>query len=237
MRARGKAITDSDEIALLFQSFLQVKNDVFRDYMDRKKEIHEEDDTISLTVDKFIILAQNKYNERTETNNNVWDTASKHVQYIITLKAEVTRMKGGLNLIPKILKKHNAGRNSDGGGGSDNSNGKQAKKRVASAAKNKGTAKILVIKQLPLKEGEKHTRVFGKKDHVGFSADKTYHWCPHHLMWCVQNPAEGTKGKGRDSKQKSFKKAKGHGKGSDHACAALVAMFQDMGDGDKDSES
>ena len=56
-------------------------------------------------------------------------------------------------------------------------------------------------------------------------------------MWCVHTPADCTKGKGKDAKQKSFKKAKGHGKGSDHAFAALVTMFQDMGDGDDDSES
>ena len=96
-------------------------------------------------------------------------------------------MKGGINLIPKILEKHNKlrGKNSNGGGGTDNANDKQANTRVASAAKNKATAEILAIKRLPPKEGEKQTRVFGKKDHSGFGADKTYHWCPHHLMWCV----------------------------------------------------
>ena len=147
----------------------------------------------------------------------------------------MTKMKGGLNLIPKILKKHQAGK-SNGGGGNDRTNGKQAKKRVASAAKNKATAEILVIKLLPPKEGEKNTRVFGKKDHASFSADKNYHWCPHHLMWCVHTPAKCTKGKGQNAKQKSFKKAKGHGKESDQAFAALVAILQDMSD-DDDSHS
>ena len=113
-------------------------------------------------------------------------------------------MKGGLNLISTILKKQfKAGKNSNGGGRTtDNVNGKQAKKRVANAAKTKTTAEILAIKRLPPKEGEKQTRVFGKKDHAGFSANKTYHWCPHHLMWCVQTPAECTKGAGQAEKQK-----------------------------------
>ena len=105
------------------------------------------------------------------------------------------------------------GKNSNGGGGTDNANGKQAKKRVANAAKNKATAEILAIKRLPPKEGDNQTRVFGKKDYTGFGADKTYHWCPHHLMWCVHTPAECTKGSGQAEKQKSFKKKKGHRKG------------------------
>ena len=52
-------------------------------------------------------------------------------------------MKGGINLIPKILQKH---RKSTGGGGNENANGKQAKKRVANSAKNKATADLVTIK-------------------------------------------------------------------------------------------
>ena len=199
LRARGKVLTEIEEITSLFKSFTHVKDDFFCDYMERKKEAREEDDASPLTVDNLIKLAQNKFNERTESNNNVWGTTSKQVQEIVALKAEVTRMKGGLNLIPKILQKH---KNSNGGGGNDNANGKQAKKRVANAAKNKATAEILAIKRLPPKEGEKQTRVFGKKDHTGFGKDKTYHWYPHHLMWCVHTPAECTKGSGQAEKQK-----------------------------------
>ena len=144
-------------------------------------------------------------------------------------------MKGGLNLIPQITKKqHKVGKTSTGGGGNNNANSKQAKKLVASAANNKATTEILAIKCLPPKEGDKHTRVYVKNDHTGFSADKPYHWCPHHLMWCVHTPEECTKGKVQDSKQKSFKKAKGHGKGSEQAYSALIAMFKNMGDDDND---
>ena len=107
LRARGKVLTESDKITSLFKSFTHVKDAVFCDYMERKKEAHEEDDKSPLTVDKLIKLAQNKYNERTESSNNVWGTASKHVQEIVALKAEVKRMKGDLNLISEILDKHN----------------------------------------------------------------------------------------------------------------------------------
>ena len=110
----------------------------------------------------------------------------------------------------------------------------QAKKRNL-AAKNKSNAKILDLKKSLLKDGEKHTCVFGPKDHTGFKKDKTYHWCPHQIMWCVHTAAKCDKGKGRGVKQKYAKKKKGHGKGGDQEFLALVNYFQGLGpDGDDD---
>ena len=134
-------------------------------------------------------------------------------------------------IIPKILQKH---KNSNGGGGNDTANGKQAKKRVANSAKTKATAEILAIKRLPPKEGEKQTKVFGKKDHAGFGKDKTYHWCPHHLMWCVHTPAECTKVSGQAEKQKTFKKKKGGG--GEKAYSALIEIFGGMDSDGEESE-
>ena len=69
-------------------------------------------------------MSQNKFNDRTAAGNNVWGTASKQVQEIVALRSEITKMKGGLNLIPTILKKQfKANKNSNGGGGNDNANG------------------------------------------------------------------------------------------------------------------
>ena len=98
LRARGKVLTESDEITSLFKSFTHVQDAVFCDYVERKKEADDEDEKRPLTVDKLVKLDQSKYNERTEADNNIWGTASKQVQEIVALKAEVTRMKGGLNL-------------------------------------------------------------------------------------------------------------------------------------------
>ena len=94
---------------MLLRSFLHVKDELFREYMGRKKEQYEEDDAGTLTIDKLIMYAQNKYNEHTDTNNNVWGTASRRLQEIVELKVKMSKMRGGLNLIPKILKKHEAG--------------------------------------------------------------------------------------------------------------------------------
>lgn len=92
LKERGKIITEGDEITSLFKAFSFVEDAVFVEYMDRKKEAHEEVDQSPLTVDKLIKMAQNKFNDRTTAGNNVWGTASKQVQEIVALKAEVTRI-------------------------------------------------------------------------------------------------------------------------------------------------
>ena len=41
LRARGKVLTESDEITSLFKSFTHVSDAVFSEYMEHKKEAHE----------------------------------------------------------------------------------------------------------------------------------------------------------------------------------------------------
>ena len=57
LRARWKVISASDDIALLIRLFLHVKDEVFHEYMERKKEQYEENDASTLTVDKLILYA------------------------------------------------------------------------------------------------------------------------------------------------------------------------------------
>ena len=76
-------------------------------------------------------------------NSNVWGMASRQFQDIIVLMSKMTKMRGGLNLIPKILKKHEAGCTDCN---NPNSNGKKSKKRANLTAKNKAHTEILALK-------------------------------------------------------------------------------------------
>ena len=69
---------------------------------------------------------------------------------------------------------------------------------------------MMDLKKKPLKDDEKKTGVFDPKDHYTFNKDKKYHWCPHHIMWCVHTDVGCDKGKGKDVKHKSVKKKRGH---------------------------
>ena len=73
-------------------------------------------------------------------------------------------------------------------------------------AKNKYNAEIMDLKKMPPKDGDKQTRVFGTKDHADFKKDKTYHWCPHHILGHIHTAANYDKGKGWNVNQKAAKK-------------------------------
>ena len=85
-------------------------------------------------------------------------------------------MKGGLSLVPKILKKHISGGTNKNCAGQSNNISKQGSNPVKSkkrklAAKNKSNSYILELNNSLPKEREKQTRVFGTKYHVGFKND------------------------------------------------------------------
>ena len=76
--------------------------------------------------------------------------------------------------------------------------------------------------------------MFGPKDHTGLKKYKTYHLCPHHIMWCVHTAAKCNKGKVQEANQKYAKKKRVHGKGRDQEFLALVDYFKGLvPDGDK----
>ena len=84
--------------------------------MGRKKESHEEDKspTPSLTVDKFLKFALEKYMDQSCINNHVWGSSSNRDAEFVALTDKVTTLKGNLKLAEKIAKKQKP---SEGGGG------------------------------------------------------------------------------------------------------------------------
>ena len=71
LRARGKNITVSDELGVLFRSLGVVKDEVFRYYMARKQETYDENDASTFTIDQLLRFSQNKYTNRTDSSNYV----------------------------------------------------------------------------------------------------------------------------------------------------------------------
>ena len=72
------------------------------------------------------------------------------------------------------------------------SNQEAAQARKQRAAKNKVTSEVLAIKRVPPNKYEPAERTFGPGDHHSFGKARTYHWCPHHVMWCIHKPEECT---------------------------------------------
>ena len=77
LEACGVVLTDTFKI--LWRAFELCKDAYFVDYMGQKQEAHEEDKSPipSLTVDKLLKFALDKYTDRSLINNRVWGSSSK----------------------------------------------------------------------------------------------------------------------------------------------------------------
>ena len=77
LEARGTVITDKFKV--LWRGFDLCKGDNFRDYMARKQEDHEEEETSppSLTIDRLLKFALDKYTNRTCVDNHIWGSSLK----------------------------------------------------------------------------------------------------------------------------------------------------------------
>ena len=115
LEARGTVLPDKFKV--LWRGFELCKDDNFRDYMARKQESHEEDETspLSLTIDMLLKFALDKYTNRTRANNHIWGSSSKREEDFVALSAEINSLKGNLKLQAKIIKKqHGVGGGSGG---------------------------------------------------------------------------------------------------------------------------
>ena len=103
LEARGVVLTDTFNI--LWRAFEICKDAYFFEYMGRKQEAHEEDESPipSLTIDKLLKFAMKRYTDRSRIDNHVWGSSSKREAEFIAFAAEVTTQKGNLKLAEKIV--------------------------------------------------------------------------------------------------------------------------------------
>ena len=96
----------TDKFKILWRAFEICKDAYFVEYMGRKQEAHEEDESPipSLAVDKLLKFALYKYTDRSRTDNHVWGSSSKREAEFVALAAEVTTLKDNLKLSDKIAK-------------------------------------------------------------------------------------------------------------------------------------
>ena len=124
--------------------------------------------------------------DRSHINNYVWGLSSKREAEFVALAAKVTTLKGNLKLDDKIDKKQ---KSSGGVGGAatkarTGKNHESQKEETARLALWKSNS--IALKKIRPTPGGPPTRTFTKKEHPWFSTKiKIFHWCKHHLMWCV----------------------------------------------------
>ena len=97
----------TDKFKILWRAFELCKDAYFVEYMGCKQDAHKEDDspTPSLTIDKIVKFALDKYTEKYRIDNHVWGLLSKRETEFVALAAEVTTVKGNLKLADKTANK------------------------------------------------------------------------------------------------------------------------------------
>ena len=95
------------EFKIMWRAFELWKDAYSVEYMGHKQEAHEEDESPvpSLTVDKLLKFAIDKYMDRSRIDNHVWGSSSKREAEFFALAAEVITLNGNLKLAEKISKK------------------------------------------------------------------------------------------------------------------------------------
>ena len=175
--ARGQR--SDDLLVNIFKGYLSCSDKNFVEYICRKKDLYEEGGIV--TVDSLMHDALNKYkNIKLE---NKWNSLSPEQEKILTLTAKFEELKDkNLKLSKSLLN-----------GKKYNPKNQNFKKKKSVNKKNK-KEKDYTWKKVPPNEGAPETI---QRD------NKTYHWCPEHLAWCIHKPEECELKKQREEKSKT----------------------------------
>ena len=179
--ARGANL--DDPIGILFDAYRVVPCYNFTSYMKRKKEDYL-DGITSLTHETLMSMATRTADRLILTGE--WGAKSPDDEKIMAMAAEIHTLKGQLKTDKKLGDKLKEGGKKTKKGDSKTKN----KKKGGDKAKQKADEEW---KKVPPKDGDKKSKEVGKY---------TYHWCVHHMAWCMHLPADCRLGKERKEEQK-----------------------------------
>ena len=145
--------------------------------------------------------------DRSRINKHVWGSLSKRGAEFVALTAEVTTLKGNLKLAEKIAKKQKP----SGGGGGPASKARAADKcesqKEMAARLALWQSECIALKKIPPTTGGPSIITFMKKEDPWFGTkSKPFHWCKHHLMWCMHTSDQCKVGSKQATEQKNHKK-------------------------------
>jgi hypothetical protein len=215
----GGGETLDDLIVYLFDSYLQVTDEAFKRYIERKKEVYDEG-TEELTVGTLMDLALVKYNQITQADElkHNGTTEIPEQKQVFALIAELKSAIIGKGFKPNYNK-------SNGKGPSPRDTKYKGSKTTYTKGKTNSTDGNK--KKLPewryKREGNQLTMV---KD------GKSWKWCTFHGYWCEHDESEcrakkklqGTKGDGQAPKTKRAR-SQDEGQTSDNSLSIARALF------------
>jgi hypothetical protein len=184
-----------------------------KDYLDRILALTHKIlmSTATCTADRLVLMGE-------------WGAKSLDDKKIMAMAAEIHTLKGQLKTNKKLGNKLKEGGKKIKKGNSKTKN----KKKGGDKAKQKEDEEW---KKVPPKDGDKKSKVVG---------NYTYHWCVHHMAWCMHLPADCRLGKERKEEQQKTKPVYITNSATYAAAATSLinlhfqALLAAMGNGDED---
>ena len=189
--ARGEGADDKEDI--LFATYQHVPDTEFRKYMSQKKDDYYDNINDMVNADYRIIMmkAKTKYDMLLANKDRPFGTPSDEEQQVIALKAELEQFKDTNFKLSKQLKSKlkatspgNPPRATTSSSTPKTSN--QTTRNPKNTNNRRRQKQDEAWKKTSPKPGEPKTI---KRD------NKTWHWCIHHLAWCLHSSEECRKGK------------------------------------------
>jgi hypothetical protein len=185
--ARGATI--DNPIGLLFNAYNVVPCHNFKEYIRRHHDDWLDGKLTGMTTETLMTFAIRKCNYL--KTKGTWGAKSPGDEMIVAMSAALNALKGHLKLNGKlgdVIKGKGRGKGKGQGGNRKTKN----KKNTRNKAKQKEDK---AWKKVPPKSRDKKSKEVGKF---------TYHWCKHHMAWCMHKPSECCLGKEwKDKRQKT----------------------------------
>jgi hypothetical protein len=187
--ARGEGADDKEDI--LFAAYQHVPDTEFRKYMNQKKDDYYDNinDMANADYRTIMLKAKTKYDMLISSKDRPFGTPSDEEQQVIALKAELTQVKDSNLRLSKQLKSKLKT--------SSSSTSSQSKANSSSTTTQKTRNQKNTSNRRRQKQDEAWKRVAPKSgEPKSMTRDnKTWHWCVHHMAWCLHSTDECRKGK------------------------------------------
>ena len=171
--ARGANV--DDPIGLLFEAYHVVPCYNFKTYIRRHYDDYLDSKLINLTHGDLMTSALRKYDWLRQKGQ--WGAKSPDDEKIVAMAAQIDLLKGNLKADKNL---------------EDTLNGDKKTRNKKNKSDKTKQKEDEAWKKIPPKDGDKKSKEIGKY---------TFHWCEHHMAWCMHLPSECRLGHQRKEEQ------------------------------------
>ena len=190
--ARGEGADDKEDI--LFATYQHVPDAEFRKYMSQKKDDYYDNinDMINADYRTIMMKAKTKYDMLLANKDRPFGTPSDEERQVIALKAELEQFKDTSFKLSKQLKSKLRASST---GNTPRANTSSSTPKTSNQTTTRNPKNTNNRRRQKQDEAWKRTAPKAGEPKTIKRDNKTWHWCIHHLAWCLHTSDECRKGK------------------------------------------